>query len=328
VSVARTAGGGARADGTASSTPRRHQRELLCCVAATSRATSLCERLTTRSGRRALHERDSTSGRCPRPRPLMNGGLALDPTRSVYETVVVVPLRTNAHGPPLCATAPLRGVDRVARSLTCPHEHRALAGSSASPGWFSRRSARHLCRSQSPCGLRNEPRPGGGFISPGRPSARLSAAKGSAPAGVVFLFPPQRRHHANSRVLLAARLWRAYPQFPSRIRLPAGPSRQNLPCGVWRAGPRRRALLLLGSEASVGVRFGIRACLCCCRGALLRWRWLSTSAENWFCGPTWLRGWKYASKARRRSPVGEGERTTLPSSIATIISTTIRSQAQ
>ena len=109
---------------------------------------------------------------------------------------------------------------------------------------------------------------GGGSQFPSGPGAlRLAFRLVWRPGGGGFPFPPPARStkgvRTSSRAVSSptARPRRASPPFPSRIPLPVGPSRQLLPCGVWRAGPCRRALLLLGY--GVGLRPAL-SCRCCC----------------------------------------------------------------
>ena len=108
---------------------------------------------------------------------------------------------------------------------------------------------------------------GGGSQFPSGPGAlRLAFRLVWRPGGGGFPFSPPARSTKGVRtspraVSLTARPRRVSPPFPSRIPLPVGPSRQLLPCGVWRAGPCRRALLLLGY--GVGLRQAL-SCRCCC----------------------------------------------------------------
>ena len=109
-----------------------------------------------------------------------------------------------------------------------------------SPGWGRLAVPQRTCR--APPRFRLAWMPGGGGL-PFFPSRAFD----------------QRRSHVASRraVSLTARPWRVVPPFPSRTPLPVGPGRKLLPCGLWRAGPCRRALLLLGY--GVGLRQALRA---------------------------------------------------------------------
>ena len=119
-------------------------------------------------------------------------------------------------------------------------------------------SARHLCRSPSPCGLRDEGRgsAGGGFIPPGGPGARLGAAIDSAPAGVVFFFPlyafDQRRSHVASRGLSDCAASACRPSVsianpPSRF-----PPVANAECGA--CDGRRAMRVVLATSAVCDMR--------------------------------------------------------------------------
>ena len=145
--------------------------------------------------------------------------------------------RTNAHGPLLCAVAPLRGVARLEwRDWPAPPPH---------PGGLAG-------------GERAAPLSLAAYL-PEDP-ARASALRKAAPWRELFFFFSslcafdQRVPVLSRAAFCAARPRRGNSPFPSRTRLPAGgwSEPERPPCGVWRAGPRRRALLLL----AVGVWFG------------------------------------------------------------------------
>ena len=116
--------------------------------------------------------------------------------------------RTNTHGPLLCAVAPLRGVARLEwRDWPAPPP--------ASPGWSDRGGARGTFVTRR--------------ISPGRPGARLGAAKGSALAGVVFLFfLPLRVRPTSSRVVSRGVLRCAAPARELAVSVANPPSRWRL----------------------------------------------------------------------------------------------------
>ena len=111
---------------------------------------------------------------------------------------------------------------------------------------------------------------GGGSQSPRGPGVRrlASALRGCPAVEVSLSFPPARSTKGvrtpPRAVSPTARPRRVGvgPPFPSRIPLPVGPSRQLLPCGVWRAGPCRRALLLLGYGVGLGKRLAAALLLC------------------------------------------------------------------
>ena len=141
--------------------------------------------------------------------------------------------RTNAHSPPLCAAAPLRGVTR------------------ASSGAIGNVPARTPRAAGRPLRLTRVVWQGGSvrhLYSPADP-ARASALRKATPRGFFFFVCAfdQKALTSFRAVSLTARPRRAIPPFPSRIRLPVGP--------LVRAG--ETALVVYGALVRAGVP-------CCC----------------------------------------------------------------
>ena len=138
--------------------PHRHLIASGAKHTATAAAAGVDAHVTEPAKRRALYERGGASGRCPRIRPLMSGGLALNATRPVPGTVFVVPrvptlmVLLSAQRRRCVASFVSSGaiVNVPARTLRAGRPLRITQVV------LSAGSARHLCRSPSPCGLHGE----------------------------------------------------------------------------------------------------------------------------------------------------------------------------